>query len=92
MLGGLLWVHDKQPAVLNCRFHAPSLPVGCQVKWLYQKHCGELRGGPEEDGDVEREAARQREYLEKTVDRWGRHGGEGDRGRRGRGSGPKSRA
>jgi hypothetical protein len=38
-----------------------------KVKTLYQKHCGELTVGPAEDGDAEREAARQREYLEKTV-------------------------
>ncbi len=39
-----------------------------KVKWLFQKHCGEAATAGEEDGDVEREAARQREYLEKTVD------------------------
>ncbi|GLC59167.1 hypothetical protein PLESTB_001455600 [Pleodorina starrii] len=71
--------HDKQDAhALLRRFqHDLQEVVGFlqepkvlkeKVKWLYQKHCGELKLGPEEDGDVEREAARQREYLEKTVD------------------------
>lgn len=39
-----------------------------KVKALYQKYCGEGSTGGEEEGDLEREAARQREYLEKTVD------------------------
>lgn len=39
-----------------------------QVKLLYHKHCGEEALSLEEDADLEREAARQREYLEKTVD------------------------
>lgn len=40
-----------------------------RVKQLYQKYCGEVGvGAGEEGGDLEREAARQREYLEKTVD------------------------
>ncbi len=40
-----------------------------RVKSLYHKYCTEssLRGD-EQSGDLEREAARQREYLEKTVD------------------------
>ncbi|KAL6752180.1 WD repeat domain 65-like protein [Haematococcus lacustris] len=40
-----------------------------RVKGLYQKYCADLtEDGMEESGDLEREAARQREYLEKTVD------------------------
>uniref|UniRef100_A0A7S0YIJ8 Cilia- and flagella-associated protein 57 n=1 Tax=Polytomella parva TaxID=51329 RepID=A0A7S0YIJ8_9CHLO len=39
-----------------------------KVKALYQKYSGEACLKREEDGDVGREGARQREYLEKTVD------------------------
>ena len=39
-----------------------------QVKALYQKHCDSMPGSGSTDTDVEKEAARQREYLEKTVD------------------------
>lgn len=39
-----------------------------QVKLLYHKHCGDQALSLEEDANLEREAARQREYLEKTVD------------------------
>lgn len=39
-----------------------------KVKLLYQKHCADMVSAAEEDGDLEREASRQREYLEKTVE------------------------
>lgn len=39
------------------------------MKQLYHKYCAEMvTGESEEDNDLEREAARQRGYLEKTVD------------------------
>ena len=38
------------------------------MKQLYHKYCGDETLRAEEDADLEREAARQREYLEKTVD------------------------
>mmetsp|Transcript_22834 Transcript_22834/g.63112 ORF Transcript_22834/g.63112 Transcript_22834/m.63112 type:complete len:1547 (+) Transcript_22834:150-4790(+) len=40
-----------------------------KVKQLYHKYCADMVAGEhEEDNDLEREAARQRGYLEKTVD------------------------
>lgn len=39
-----------------------------KVKALYQKHCAAMVSVPEQDSDLEREAARQREYLERTVE------------------------
>ncbi|MEW5319195.1 MAG: hypothetical protein WDW38_010360 [Sanguina aurantia] len=39
-----------------------------KVKALFQRHCGEAGITVEEDGDVEREGSRQREYLERSVD------------------------
>ncbi|KAG1658747.1 hypothetical protein FOA52_000860 [Chlamydomonas sp. UWO 241] len=38
------------------------------VKGLYHKYCGTATARAEADGDLEREATRQREYLERTVD------------------------